>query len=173
MNLSTLFRSTALAAALAIGAPAALLAAEATVKEITVSAEPMTAEGMNAMNYYPEMESDLQQAISQRVPISDDPSGYDIKVTLDKVALDDVTMLPETREFNTMQGTIFISSSQTDTAPRSHPVNLYGTTSGAPAPEGFVAISPAPEDFYRAMIVAFADIVADELPEYMAKSGSR
>ncbi len=166
MSIQTLLRSSAVAAALAMTTPLMLSAADATVKEITVTAGPATAEGMNAMTYYPEMEADLQQAIAERVPLSDEPNGYVVQVSLDKVALNGETMLPESREFNTMQGTILITSPLTDTAPRSYPVNLQAESAG-PAPEGFVTINPGPDEFYVAMIVAFADVVAERLPEYM------
>lgn len=138
MSLQTLLRSSAIAAALAMTTPLMLSAADATVKEITVSAGPATAEGMNAMTYYPEMEADLQQAIAERVPLSDEPNGYVVQVSLDKVALNGET----------------------------YPVNLQAESAG-PAPEGFVTINPGPDEFYVAMIVAFADVVAERLPEYM------
>lgn len=172
MSIQTLLRSSAIAAALAMTAPFMLSAEEAAVKEITVTAEPATAEGMNAMMYYPQMEADLQQAIAERVPVSDAPNAYVVRVSLDKVALNGETMLPESQEFNTMQGTIVITSPQTNAAPLSYPVNLQAGSAG-PAPEGFVTIEPGPDEFYAAMITAFADIVAKDLPEYMPSDYAR
>lgn len=172
MSIQIFLRTSAIAAALAMTAPFMLSAEEASVKEITVTAEPATAEGMNAMTYYPQMEADLQQAIAERVPVTDEPNGYDVHVSLDKVALNGETMLPESQEFNTMQGTVLLTSPQTDASPRSYPVNIQASSAG-PAPEGFVTIEPGPNEFYSAMIAAFADIVAQDLPEHMRADYSR
>lgn len=172
MSIQTLLRSSAITAALAMTAPVMLSAEEPAVKEITVTAEPASAEGMNAMLHYPQMEADLRQAIAERVPVSDAANAFVVNVTLDKVALNGDTMLPDSHEFNTMQGTILITSPLTNAAPHSYPVNLQAGSAGT-APEGFVRIEPGPDEFYAAMIAAFADIVARDLPEHMRADYSR
>ncbi|MBI6630392.1 hypothetical protein [Pontibaca salina] len=172
MSTQVFLRTSVAAVTFALTAPFMLSAEDAAVKEITVTAEPATADGMNAMMYYPQMEADLQQAIAERVPVSDAAKGYDVHVSLNRVALNGETMLPESQEFNSMQGTVTITSPQTTAAPRSYPVNLRASSAG-PAPEGFVTIEPGPNEFYSAMIAAFADIVAQDLPEHMPTDYAR
>jgi hypothetical protein len=173
MNSRSLLHSIPLALALGAVSLSAFAAEEATVKSVAVAAEIDTAVDANALSLYPEMERDLERAILDRIPVEDDPNGYVVQVALQMVALDGDTYLPDTMEFNQMEGTVLITSPLTDAAPQSIPVRIMASTAETAAPEGFVMVNPDPADFYMAMLMAFADTVAEQIPETMPEDASK
>ena len=96
------------------------LAAEPTVRELTVTADMADLETANASRYYPQISGDLSAAIYDRVTLDDDPNGYVVDVKLGSVSLDGDTNLPDTAEFNQMEGVVTISSPNTNAPPSRH-----------------------------------------------------
>lgn len=166
-------RALAAAIGLALLSSQALWAEEATVKEVDVKAEIESAEGANALRFYPGIEDDLERAVVARVPVGDDPNGYVVDVVLQKVSLDGDTVLPDSMEFNQMEGVIVITSPLTGAAPQSIPVQLAAASGEGLVPEGFVAVTPSTDDFYSAMVESFASVVAERVPEFMRNAASK
>ena len=173
MTLRTSMQALIAAAGLGLLPVVVSAADEATVKDIDVSTEIEGVDGANALDYYPDLETDLEKAVAQLVEVTDDPNGYDIDVTVQSVSLDGDTVLPDTQEFNQMEGVVVITSPMTDQDPHSYPVRLVAMTDDSAVPQGFVQINPDPDDFYNAMIDAFASNVAENLPEFMSGSMSK
>lgn len=173
MKLPTSFRALLLAGGLAMTTIPAYAADDATVNDIDVSVEVEGVEGSNALSYYPGLEADLQKAVASRVPVSDDPNGYDVKVTIQKISLDGDTILPDSAEFNEMEGVVFYSSPLTNEAPQSFTIQIAAVSGDKVLPPGYIAVSPSTEDFYVAMVEAFANSVGEKLPEHMRDSASK
>jgi len=149
------------------------LAAEPTVRELTVTADMADLETANASRYYPHISGDLSAAIYDRVTLDDDPNGYVVDVKLGSVSLDGDTNLPDTAEFNQMEGVVTISSPNTNAPLVSYPVQIVANSGGAAVPAGYVAVNPSTDDFYTAMLNGFAEVVSEKMPEAMREAGSR
>ncbi len=136
MNLkrSTQAIAAAAAAGLSLMPVLALAVDQTTVKSIDVSTALDGLAGANAMEYYPELETDLELAMAERVRLSDDPSGVEINVEVQEISLDGATTLPASRDFNRMEGTVVITSPLTDEPPRSFPVRLVAVSGDAVVP---------------------------------------
>ena len=171
MTLKSTLGTVAAAALIAFTVPA--FAKEATVKELTVTAESTDAQDPNAARYYPEIAGDLTAAIFERISLDDDPGGYVVKVSLASLSLDGDTALPDSGEFNRMEGVVAISSPLTDSPSYSYPVQIVAATADAAIPDGYVAINPSSGDFYNAMVQGFAEVVQQKLPEAMQAAGSK
>ena len=163
--------ATAVALGLSLAAPAR--AEDATVKDVSVNIDIDAATGANALTYYPEMADDLKRFIVAELPVSDDPNGYTVQVDVQSVTLNGDTMLPDSREFNRIEGVALVTSPLTNAAPQSIPVQLAAETADSLVPEGYIAVKPDTEDFYIAMLAAFADYVAREVPEYMREDAAK
>lgn len=159
-------------------ATAALLAtqvwaAEPTIKEVTVNTDYSSLKESNAQSYYPELSQDLLEAILERISLTDEVEGYVIDVNIQSVSLDGDTMLPDSAEFNQMEGVMSLQSPMTNANTESYPIKIKAHSAEAAVPEGYVGVAPSTDDFYNAMIAGFADVVAEELPERMRESGSK
>ena len=176
MEIETMTRNFALSAATAAAATllaSQVWAAEPTVKELTVTTDYTSLEETNAKSYYPDLSGDLLEAILERVPLTDETEGYDVNVTLQSVSLDGDTMLPDSAEFNQMEGTVSLISPLTDANTESYKVQIKAETADSAIPAGYIGVAPSTGDFYRAMIEGFADEVADQMPEHLRNSASK
>lgn len=142
------------------------------VSEINVTASYEAAEDTNAQALFPEITSDLQLAIAKLVPQSDNAADPVIRVDLRKVALNGDTILPESAEFNQLEGIVAIDKSN-GAGGQTFPVKIYAKMSDEPAPEGYVVLSPSLDDFYVAMIDAFAQSVAEGLGQVPEENPSK
>ncbi|MBK0328592.1 hypothetical protein I5535_14980 [Rhodobacteraceae bacterium F11138] len=163
-------RSFAAASIVSICAAFGANAEEAVVKEVTAKVGIESTQDANVLDYYPQMQADLEAAIRERVPVADDPAGYVVDVILQDVSLNGDSMLPSSMEFNQMEGVVTITSPATNATPQTVPINLRAMAADGTAPEGFIVVPPSEADFYRALIASFADAVADELPKYMRET---
>ena len=148
-------------------------AEEATVKEITVTADSNDAMDMVSQQYYPSITKDLNEAILAAVPIDDNPAGYTINVNITSLAFDGDTALPDNHEFNEMNGMLTIDSMNSSSADVNVPVSIIAHTGDSAIPEGYVAVNPSRDDFYNAMIAGYAQAVASRLPDAMASMTPR
>ncbi|MGB3243396.1 MAG: hypothetical protein WBB25_02605 [Sulfitobacter sp.] len=160
----TMIKNTALAASVSlIALSSASAQEEVRVSKIDVEASMSAAQDGNAMDYYPEIVSDIRTAISERVPTSDDAADPEIRVDIRKVSLDGASVLPESREFNELEGVVNITSQSGDTGALSFPIMLAAYSPDHTLPEGYIAVPPSETDFYVALVNAFADRVAEGL----------
>ena len=142
---------------------AAYASEDLRISKIDVEATVATASESNALDFYPNIEEDLRGEVAQRVPLSSDGADPQIRIDIRKIALNGATMLPESREFNELEGVVNITSPTGENAGLSFPVRISAYTGDTIAPEGFVNILPTEADFYVAMVSTFADVVAENL----------
>lgn len=160
---------SAAAAALLFTTPAAVLAQDVTLSRIDVQSDLSAYEDSNASEFWPSLEADLGRAIASIVTIDETAEAPAIRVEINKIAISGSSVLPETGEFNQMEGTVVVfrgleedvtSGSRDDDTPneieRSFPIKVSAVTGEAVVPEGYTAIPPSNEDFYAAMIGGFA-----------------
>ncbi|MEW9920732.1 hypothetical protein AB2B41_14045 [Marimonas sp. MJW-29] len=134
------------------------------VSEIDVSASYDAAQDTNAQEMFPEITSDIALAIADLVPQSDDGADPIIRVDIRKVALNGDTVLPDSKEFNELEGVVSIETESGNGA-QSFPVAIKAVAADGAVPPGYTAISPSLTDFYNAMVVAFAQNVAEEFAD--------
>ncbi|MFT6674096.1 MAG: hypothetical protein ACJAVM_000267 [Sulfitobacter sp.] len=132
------------------------------VSQINVETTYEAAQDTNAQALYPELQTDIQKAVAEMVPTSDDAADPTIRIDIRKIALDGDTMLPDSAEFNQIEGVVSIQGGS-DVGDVTFPVNIIASTADKTAPEGYVLVPPSTEDFYNAMIFGFADTVKMEL----------
>lgn len=161
----TSMKTFALASTVSIFALAgAATAADAPkISMIDVEASYSAAQGSNAAETFPQIASDIKLAIADRVETSDDASDPMIRVDIRKVALDGDTIIPDSAEFNELEGVVSISSENGTLGDQTFPINIVAMTDPSVAPEGYFVIAPSTDDFYNAMVFAFADNVAEKL----------
>lgn len=133
------------------------------ISEIDVGTTYAAATDTNAAEKFPEIATDLQTAIAERVPTSDDAADLRIRVDIRKVSLNGDTMLNDAGEFNELEGVVSIEDPTTSSSNRAFPVDIAALAADTPVPEGTYVIEPSTEQFYDVMIAAFADRVAVEL----------
>ncbi len=157
-------KKVTLAAAVSLMAlsTASFAAEPPTLSEINVSASYNAAEDSNAAELFPSITDDVQAAIAKLVPMSDSAADPSLRVDIRKVALDGDTMLPDSAEFNEIEGVVSFQTNTGD-AGKSFPVNIKAVMDETMVPEGYVAVPPSLDDFYRAMVDGFAMKVAQEI----------
>ena len=155
--------------ALAAGVSLMALSGAAYADTVGVSGVEVTtalggAADSNALSLYPSLNTDLEAAIAQRVAGGDvtDPT---VEVSIREVALDGATMLPDSKEFNQMEGVVSLAGASGDLGGLSFPVRINAVMGDTTAPAGTIVLAPSDGDFYVAMVNAFADSVAAQLAE--------
>ncbi len=132
------------------------------VSEINVSASYDAAEDTNAQALFPDITEDIKMAITELVPLSDNAADPIIRVDIRKVALNGDTILPDSAEFNQLEGIVAIDTN-TGAGGRTFPVKIHAVMGDMAVAEGYVAIAPSLDDFYNAMVAGFAANVAEGL----------
>ena len=172
--MKTLFmRTTAVAAALAMLSAPAWASGEPTVKEINVNAELNSLTDSNARAYYPDVAHDILEKIVDKLPMTNDPQGYVVTVNIQRMSLDGDTMLPDSREFNQIEGVMSVLAPDTNANTESYPIRVYARSADHAVPAGYAVIEPSSDDFYQAMIDGFATEVADKAPDVMREASSK
>ncbi|WP_120505029.1 hypothetical protein [Sulfitobacter mediterraneus] len=160
----TTIKSFTFAASVSLLALTSATAAELPkVSEISVDASYDAAQDSNAAALYPELQTDINKAVAEMVPISDDAADPTIRIDIRKIALDGDTYLPDSAEFNQIEGVVAIEGRDGSVGDVTFPVNIVAATADTAAPEGYFLVPPSTEDFYTAMVYGFAKTVAEEL----------
>lgn len=150
---------TALGLALIVTTPALALEGPFPVKEIAASTSFDAMKNPNALDYYPEIATDIENAVRARVELADAddhrPLSMDISVT--SLRLNDNPVLTDTGEFNVLEGVVTVYDSRNPEVKVVEPVLLEAMEAEVPYP----AYSPDNRDFYTAMVYAFADRAAE------------
>lgn len=166
-----MFKTVILGAALAATSTFAY-AQDVQLSEIDVKTDLSAVEGANAMEYWPTLNDDLRAAIAAQVDMTEDANR--VMVEIHSVTLDGSGILPESGEFNQLQGTVAVFEPKTgqeqddgDIAPvTSYPLNLDASIAdGGVAPEGWVMVPPSTDDFYTALVNTFAIEVVNNLKD--------
>lgn len=154
----TTFATTVSLAAFAAGAASA----GDGISEIDVQTKITAPQDSNALALYPTLADDLEREILERVNTNSDPSGPVITVKIKRVSLDGDTILPDTAEFNELEG-YFNYEKGSRQVIETIRLSAYADQSAVPA--GYVSVAPSTDDFYDAMLTAFADRVVELVPE--------
>lgn len=139
------------------------------VSDIDVQTKIEAPQGSNALDFYPTIADDLEREILERVATVNDPAGPTITVKIKRVSLDGDTILPDSAEFNELEGFLSYQNGSREVV---ETIKLSAHTDERAVPEGFIAIPPSQEDFYDAMLTAFADKVVELVPEEDIKTDS-
>lgn len=166
--------STALCAGLALGA-APLSAQEKTLSDVDVTSDLSAFEESNALEFWPDLTDDLGKAIASHVNIDEQAEAPRMVVEINKVAIDGEPVLPDSGEFNQIEGTVAMhpsrkAGSNTETDAELPPMGSYALTVSAKAaegeaPEGWVVIPPSEGDFYNVLINAYAMEVVERIED--------
>lgn len=165
-------QTTALALSMSFAGYAAM-ADMPTVSAVEVEADLSAYENSNALDFWPTLDDDLGKAIADKLNF-DDATAPRLEVQLTKVAIDGDTVLPDSGEFNHLEGIIAVHSgldSGNTTEGKADPEVLQSfpltvvakTGEGMELPEGWYLIPPSQEDFYQAMVAAYAEKVVERL----------
>ncbi|MEI4264109.1 hypothetical protein [Roseovarius sp. D0-M9] len=168
--------TTALCTGLALAFTGPLAAMDKTVSAVEVKADMSAYEDSNVLKYWPTLETDLAASIASKVTVDDNADAPRLTVEINKVAIDGDTFLPDSGEFNQIEGTVVMhqgdnavnSSSTTDTQEEQtggYPLNMTAISGSGDAPEGWIVVEPSQDDFYDALINAYADTVVERIEQ--------
>ena len=167
--------STTFCAGLALTAVAAPLAAEEkTLSDVEVKTDLSAFENSNALEFWPTLSEDIGEAIASELTIDDQSGEPRIVVAINKVAINGETTLPDTGEFNQLEGTITTfpakGAANTETGDSSSVTGSYAlkvsATSGeVDVPENWIVIPPSQGDFYEALTNAYAMEVVERIED--------
>lgn len=166
-------RTTAIA--LATVATAAMAQANTiTVAEIDVKSDLSDFANSNALEYWPDIEKDLNEALMKHVEYKDEPFGDRLVVKISDVSLNGNPMLPQTGEFNRLEGAVVLydyaepsrNGDENDTtikAIHSFPLSISAVAGDTAVPAATIVIPPSKDDFYTALVEGFALAAVDNL----------
>lgn len=153
-------RTVLFAAGLAIaGSLAASTAvfADPKIDEIKVEAELEDVAGANALEYWPELESDLEDAIAFRAGSMRADNGYDITVRVREITMSGSKVLTGEGEFNHLEGIAYFRAPDNPVPVEQVTIILDARTGEIPVLEdGATLILPGTPVFYAALLDAFA-----------------
>ena len=153
-------------AGLLISTASATYAEQVTVSAVEVAAELADVNNKKALEYYPNVQVDLQAALTdQLAPLVGD-DGHTVTVRIDEISLDGQP-LREDQGFNTLTGFVYVlppteAQSDSDQEPadtaavETFNIQLTATSLGA-------GLQPGSDDYYRAMVLAFAQSAAEKV----------
>lgn len=153
-------RTILFAAGLAIaGSLAASTAvfAQPMLDEITVDAEFEDVEGANALQYWPELENDLAEAIAYRAGSMRSENGYDVTVRVREITMSGSRVLTGEGEFNHLEGIVYFRAPDDPVPVEQVTIILDARTGEIPVLEdGAIVVLPGTPVFYAALLDAFA-----------------
>ncbi len=136
---------------------------ELRISEITVKSSVSAEAESNGLELYPNLAEDIRAQVAERVPMSSDGADPQIQIDLRKIALNGATMLPDSKEFNQLEGVVDITSPTGNNAGFSFPVKVTAESGDGIVPVGYVTVLPSDAEFYVALVSTFADVVAEGL----------
>lgn len=173
-----LLLTTALCTGMTLATVGPLAAQDQTLSAVDVKVDLSAYEDANVLKYWPTLEGDLAAAIASKVTVEDSADAPRVAVEINKVAINGDTVLPDTGEFNQLEGTVStyegindaVSVSADDLENPDEQIGSYAlqmsaVTGDTAVPEGWVTIEPSQDDFYNALIDAYAATVVERLDE--------
>lgn len=166
-------KSLALGTALAL-APVAPVASAETISDISVSADFSAAQGANALDFWPNLETDLEARLAQKLADRMGGDGGRLQVIVNDVSVDGSAILTADGAFNSLSGGVFLYPAPEADGTRQTPFTTSVKVVGVPdLPAELPADGPAylilPSDatVYDVMIDRFAEVVSERLPSSM------
>lgn len=172
-----LFLTTALCTGMTLAVAAPLAAMEKTVSDVEVKANLSAFKDNNVLEYWPTLEEDIAAAIASQLTVDDDADAPRISVEINKVAINGSTILPDTGEFNQLEGTVttfeglnqtLTTSADVETADDligSYALRMSAVAGDTDVPEGWIVVQPSQDDFYDALINAYAATIVERIEE--------
>lgn len=168
--------TTALLTGLAMAAAGPLAALEKTLSGVEVKADLSSYEDNNVLKFWATLEEDIATAIASKVTIDDAADAPRIMVEINKVAIDGDTVLPDSGEFNQLEGTVTtheghnnagsVAKGQArDALIGSYPLRMSAVSGERDMPRGWVTVAPSQKDFYNALINAYATTIVERIEE--------
>ena len=163
-------KSKMLICAAAIFMSSAAIATPIGVATVAVEADLAAIENQTALQKWPNIADDLKAAIGDEVFPVTNPDGLDVKVRLVSLSLDGSYQLGDDGRFNTMEGVVVVKRPNEPELAEGMPIKLMATSDTqvvVPVVGADVIVIPASsEDFYNAMISAFASRVGEKVTEF-------
>lgn len=167
-----LLQTTALCLGVALAAPAAFAAP--AISDVEVKVELGDYANSNALDYWPSLAEDLGKAIIERVDLTTEVKDPSITVHISKVAVDDNPVLTDDGRFNQLIGVVQVAPGETALTTeknklgevelvQNYPLLMHAVAGEADAGEGWITIPPSQDDFYNAMVNAFATEIVNNL----------
>ena len=150
------------------------LAGDVSVFDVEVKTDLSSFSDANAMTYWPNLGDDMLAAIRQNLTVSGDDEDPMIRVEINKVAVDGDTILPDSGEFNELEGTVSVYPGATNdnaevdqgnVKEQSFPIYLSAVTGDMVVPEGWSLVAPSQDKFYNEMVNGFARVVVDNIEQ--------
>ncbi len=149
-------RLMTLATCAAVGFAGFAAAQDKTIAEADVIVELEDAGNANALEYWPQIESDLETVLAEWIAPMQSGDGYDVKIRLSDVSLSGSTILTGEGEFNHIEGWVYVREQGEPSVVDSFKVIIDAQTGEFPAGPGYY-ILPGMDDFYVALLNGFAD----------------
>ncbi|CAN0596407.1 unnamed protein product, partial [Ectocarpus sp. 12 AP-2014] len=142
------------AAALLFSASAT--AQEAKFSEIDVLIDLSGGESANAIDFWPEIEADMEAIMLQRISTIYDPNGLYVTVSVTEISLDGTRGLVDKGEFNTLRGLAYVREEEGGAVIDALAFGLRAQPWEVGVVDGMTTLADK-EDFYVAMLNRFAD----------------
>lgn len=157
------FLSLALSAGLTIAIAGPLAALEKTVSSVQVQSNLTAYQNNNVLKFWPTLDVDLERAIASKLNVNERADAPRISVEINSVMIDGDTVLPNSGEFNQLEGTVTTNestnkgSSATHTEDRDDKIGSYSlrvtaNSSEREVPEGWVGVAATQDNFYTTLI---------------------
>lgn len=171
-----LFKTIALCSVFALAAAGPLAALEKTLSGVEVTSDLSSYEEANVLKFWPSLDEDLATAISSKLNIDDKVDAPRISVEINKVSVDGDTVLPDSGEFNTLEGTVTTheggndpeatnKADDPDSQIGSYALRMTATSAEREMPDGWVTVAPSQDDFYTALVDAYATTIVERIEE--------
>lgn len=151
------------ATVLAMTTAFAVQADQIRISNIDVQTD-LTAMEFNALDYWPEIELDLRNAIAAKTADLQGDVAYDVNVRIDAISLNGSGLLTGDGEFNHLRGELRAYPECNPVQQYSYPIEMVATTDEIDfvTPETIV-LPPLEGEFYAALVDAFAEQAATYL----------
>lgn len=170
------FLSLTLSAGLAIATAGPLLALDKTVSSVEVTSNLNAYQNNNVLKFWPTLDLDLEQAIASKLNVNERLDVPGISVEINKVTIDGDTVLPDSGEFNQLEGVVTTNESRNKGSAGTHTENweekigsyslrLTANSAEREIPDGWVGVAASQDDFYTSLIDGYADAVVERIEE--------
>lgn len=148
-----------------------LLAAEPMISDIDVSADFSAVDDANALEFWPDLEADLEAALAEELSGRMADDGGRLQVIVNDVSVDGSAILTGDGTFNSISGGVFLYPEEAAGDGAETPFTTSVTVVGVPDMPDSVSdegpdflILPSDATVYDVMLEKFAEVVLERLP---------
>lgn len=165
----TVIFAAGFAVSASLAAATVAFAADATLSKVEVFAEIEDAQNSNALQFWPEIESDLESVINAMARDRMTDNGLEMTVRISEISLSGSELLTGEGEFNRLEGWVYFREPG-DPAPVYQKEIFIDAETGKidlSTVEGNVVFVTLPEmpDFYSALLSGFADVAVEQIDD--------